>query len=134
MNRIPLVAVQTALYKMLTTYQTTKVYDDLPKEPVLPCITFRGFTCKEDGAKNADVVDVSIQLQIWSEYQGKSEVNGIADDISAVVGKVRVDLIEYGFYCLSQSVDFFESFPEEDEGYRGIVTIVLKVQNQEGSV
>lgn len=133
MNRIPLVAVQEELVAILKKYQTTAVYDDLPEMPAFPCITFGGFTCKSNGAKGSDVADVSIQLQIWSEYSGKMEVNEVANDISEVFSKVGLDLERFGFSCLSQQVDFFESFPEEDEGYRGIMTLVFKIQNMEGS-
>ncbi len=129
MKRIPLVAVQKELYEVLERHQTTVLYDDLPNTAVFPCITFGAFTAKSNGAKVSDIADISIQLQIWSEKDGKKEVNSIADDISEVLSKVKMDLKSYGFECLSQEVDFFESFPEEEEGYRGIMTLVAKIQN-----
>jgi len=128
-RRIPMNALQKGVYSILTQYQTTPVYDDVPEGAALPYVTLGAFTCKPGGNKTADISDISLQIHVWSEYAGKSEVNGIANDVTAVLTSWPIDLSADGFSCLSQDVDFFEAFPEETAGYHGVVTFVARVQN-----
>jgi hypothetical protein len=132
-KRIPLTALQKALYGLLTEKQIapiTPVYDEVPEDAVLPYITLGAFTCKPNGAKgNTDISDVSLQLHIWSEYSGKLEVNGIAEDIITIIENFKIDLSVSNFEVTSQAYDMFEAFPEEIAGYHGVVTFVAKIQN-----
>ena len=130
MIRIPMVAVQKELFRVLTEYQTTPVYDVLDQDSIFPCITFGSFTAKNESAKNsADIANVTITLDIWSEHRGKMEINQIADNIALVLSRVDVDLSASEFHCLDQSVDFFEAFDEMEEGYHGVLTLSLIIQN-----
>lgn len=132
-KRIPLTALQKEIYRLLTTYQTTPVYDDVTEGAELPYITFGAFTCKPNGAKQVDISDISIQLHIWSEYSGKMEVNEIAEDIIAVIGSYDIELEADSFEAMSQEYDMFEAFPEETTGYHGVITFVAKIQNKIGA-
>jgi hypothetical protein len=125
-------ALQTGVYSILSTKQTTPVYDDVPSDAALPYITFGAFTDKQDGNKTADVHDISLQVHIWSEYEGKKEVNEIANDITAVLTSWPIDLSADNFNVMSQDVDMFEAFPEETAGYHGVITFVAKIQNLGG--
>lgn len=129
MLRIPLNALQAALYAALTTYQGTPVYDGVPEEAALPYITLGAFTCKPNGAKLTDIADLSLQVHVWSEYRGKREVNEIANGVVAVLASVPLDLSADNFAVLAQDVDFFEAFDEDNGGYHGVVTLVARVQN-----
>jgi len=128
-KRIPMNALQKGVYSILTTKQTTPVYDDVPEGAMFPYVTIGAFTCKSNGAKPTDIMDISLQLHIWSEYSGKMEVNGIADDITAVLTSWPIDLSADNFKVILQDVDFFEAFPEEIQGYHGVVTFISKIQN-----
>jgi hypothetical protein len=146
-KRIPLIALQKALYTVLTSYQTTPVYDDVPDFktdfegnyllddngamiPVtLPYVTLGAFTCKPNGAKLTDISDVSIQIHIWSEYGGKAEVNGIAEDVITVLQSIPIDLSADNYNIMSQDIDFFEAFSKGTSGYHGVLTLVMKIQN-----
>jgi len=129
MRRIPFNALQTGVYSLLSSGQTTPVYDDVPPEAKPPFITFGAFTCKQNGAKNTDISDVSLQLHIWSEYYGKSEVNTIADEVATVLASRTIDLSADNFKVIEQYVDFFEAFAEDEGGYHGVITLVCKIQN-----
>lgn len=131
MKRIPLNSISKAVYQLLTNHQTVPVYDDVPQEAATPYITMGTFTCKANEIKNNDLVDATLNMEIWSQYQGKKEVNSIADDIITLLSAATFDLSEDGFACLGTEVDFFESYPEEDFGYHGILTIICKIQNME---
>lgn len=131
-KRIPLVPLQKAIYADLLQYQTTPVYDDVPHNAKLPYITLGSFTCKNNGAKNTEISDVTLQIHIWSEYSGKAEVNEIANDVIAVLSAVPMDLSADNFKTMIQEIDFFEAFPEESAGYHGVITFVAKIQNLGG--
>ena len=125
-------ALQAGVYSILSTKQTTPVYDDVPKKAPMPCITLGSFTCKNTGSKSVDISDVSLQIHIWSDSPGKTEVNEIANDITQALTSWRLDLSASGFLVMGDyaDVDFFEAFPEDPAGYHGVVTLVAKIQNK----
>jgi hypothetical protein len=131
-------ALQKGVYSLLIDNVITidehvvKTYDDVPRDAVLPYITFGSFTCKNLGNKTADIVDVSMQIHVWSDYEGKREVNEIADDVTAILTSLPIDLSINGFNVMSQDIDFFEAFPEKTKGYHGVCTFVAKIQNLGG--
>jgi hypothetical protein len=131
-RRIPMNALQKGVFFILSTKQTTPVYDDVPQDAALPYITLGAFTDKQVGNKTADIHDISQQIHIWSEYEGKKEVNDIANDVTAVLTSWPIDLSADDFNMMSQDVDFFEAFPEETDGYHGVVTFTAKIQNLGG--
>lgn len=140
-------AMQKGIFSILSTKQSTPVYDDVPsvmydedgalmldedENPIpvkLPYITLGAFTCKASGNKTVDMSEISQQIHIWSEYSGKTEVNGIANDITAVLTSWPIDLSADGFEVTSQDVDFFEAFASKSDGYHGVLTFVSKIQN-----
>jgi len=129
-KRIPLIALQKSLYGLLTAYQTTSIYDYVPEGTPLPYITLGAFTCKPAGvSKDTDISDVSLQVHIWSKHTGKAEINGIAEDVIAVIGHYTIDLSADNFKVMSQEYDMFEAFEEETTGYHGVITFVAKIQN-----
>jgi hypothetical protein len=130
MRRIPMTALQTGLFSLLSAGQTTPVYDDVPEDVVFPYITIGAFTCKRVADKTSDIWDASIQIHIWSDYSGKAEVNSVANDITTVVSSAAIDA--QGFVVISQDVDFFEAFAEEEFGYHGVLTVVVTIQNTGG--
>lgn len=130
MRRIPMTALQTGLFDLLSGGQTTPVYDDVPTDAALPYITIGAFTCKRLPDKTSDIWDASIQIHIWSDYNGKAEINSVANDITTVLSSAAINA--EGFTVISQDVDFFEAFPEGEFGYHGVLTIVVTIQNTGG--
>lgn len=128
-KRIPLDALQKGMYDILVANMETPVYDNVPEGAALPYITFGLFTAKPNGGKVTDISDVSITLLIWSYQEGKTEVNTIAEEIIAVFGENKPDLIAADFKLMSLEFDMFEAFPEEEDGYRAAVTFIAKIQN-----
>jgi hypothetical protein len=129
-KRVPLMALQKAIYELLSVGQTTPVYDDVPENAKLPYITLGAFTCKQNGAKGKSIWDVSLQIRSWSDYSGKREINEILNDISTVISSVKLDLSGESFEVMSQEIDFIEAFPEEFHGYHGVATLVCRIQDK----
>jgi len=130
-RRIPMDALQKGVYKILTTHSLdVPVYDDVPHNTKMPYITLGAFTCKNTGNKTTDISDVSLQVHIWSEYAGKTEVNQIANDVTALLTSWPLDLSASGFNVMSRDVNFFEAFPDDGGGYHGVLTLVCKIQNK----
>lgn len=127
MRKIPLVALQKAVYETLCSYQDVPVYDDVPKDAHAPYITIGAFTCRTNGTKLNDITDCSLQVHVWSEYHGKKEVNSIANDVIAILGTVKLDLQH--FKVLSQEITMFESFSEDEDGYHGVITLDTKIEH-----
>jgi len=95
----------------------------------MPYITIGSFTSKNGGTKDCDIAEISQQLAIWSNYQGKAELNQIANDIAEVLTAVVLDLSTDGFSVMSQDVDMMEAFGTAEDGFFGAVTFVAKIQN-----
>lgn len=128
-RRIPMNAFQKGLYALLVAGQTTPIHDDVPEAAVPPYITLSEFSCKRVNEKTGDIWDVSQKLSVWSTYDGKAEVNEIADDIATVISSAIVDLSANNFRVISQEVESIEAFPEETFGFYGEVTIRAQIQN-----
>ncbi len=131
-NRIPMCTFQSAVYALLTTYQTTPVYDDVgdteSADVTYPCVSFGAYRCEPNGAKDVVIFDVSLDLEMWSNYEGKKEINEIADNLAAVYTSYGLDLSSDGFIAVAQGIDSLEAFPEEVHGYHGTLTITAKIQ------
>ena len=131
-NRIPMIAFQTAVFEILSTKQTTKVYDDVDSESGedagYPFVSFGAYRCEPDGAKNAVIFNVTLNLEIWSEYEGKKEINEIADDLAAVYTAWPLDLTTAGFNAIDQGIESLEAFPEDKRGYHGTLAVTAKIQ------
>ena len=128
-KRIPLVALQKALCKALSEYQTTTVYNSIPPDAICPYIKVGAFTCKPGGSKDTDISNVTTQIHIFSDYEGELETNEIANDIIQVIGAVKLDLSTENFNVMDQGYDFFESFESDENGYHGVMTFVAQIQN-----
>lgn len=133
-KRIPLVVFQTAVYALLRSHDQNKpVYDDVPHDAKFPFYTLGAFTAKQAGSKTTNCWDLSQQIHCWSDYHGKKEVNEMADDASSLLTAYKLNLTASGFDVISQDVDFFEAFEEEEGGYHGVITFIARVQDK-GSV
>ena len=131
-NRIPMCTFQRAVYALLTAYQTTPVYDDVgntgAEDVDYPCVSFGAYRCEPNGAKDVVIFDVTLDLEIWSNYEGKKEINEIADDLAAVYTSYGLDLSGDGFIAVAQGIESLEAFPEEEHGYHGTLTVAAKIQ------
>ncbi len=129
MKRLPNNAVQKALLLFLKANVTIPVYDYVPEEASLPFITLGAINVQDKSTKVEDMTHVSLQIHIWSHYKGRYEINVLAEKLIHLLTGQQLDLSEDQFWSLSQSVDFYETYPEEDNGYSGILTFEMDIQN-----
>lgn len=133
MKRIPLNALQKALLTCISTNENVPIYDYVPDTAKPPFMTIGAFTCKEAGTKYEDMVEVTVQLNIWSTYKGKFEINSIANRVIVLLQTKQIDLSADAFAAICQQVDFFEAYPEEETGYNGVISLVILIQNLQRS-
>ncbi len=129
MKRLPNNAVQKALLLFLRANVDIPVYDYVPEEAKLPFITLGAINVQDQSTKAEDMTHVSIQIHIWSHYKGRYEINILAEELMQLLTKEQLDLGSERFCALSQSIDFYETYPEEDNGYSGILTFEMTIQN-----
>ena len=130
-QRVPILAMQKVLVKLLKAGQTYPVYDDVERHAKLPYITIGAINAKPNGAKHTAIYDVSVQLHFWSEYQGKCEINLMMNDVATVLTYVKLAMSGDGFLAIAQEIDFYEVFAEEEQGYHGVITLIIKIQDME---
>lgn len=135
-RRIPLVALQRSVYALLTEYaikidgKHVQIYDDIPRKAVAPpFITFGDFSYNTGAGKVTEMGDATLEIHIWSKYQGKKEVNEIADDLCQILTSVRLDLCDDGFRTTEQDVSMVEAFEADKYGYHGVLSLRVKIQN-----
>lgn len=129
MKRLPNNAVHKALIRFLKRYKEFKVYDYVPENVSLPFVTLGNINSENKSTKDKDIVHMSVQIHIWSTYKGRYEINAIAEKIINDLVSIQLDLSEEDFYSNAQGVEFYESYPEEDNGYNGVINFELLVQN-----
>ena len=86
-----------------------------------------------DGIRAKAFAQVTVQINIWSTYKGKFEINSIANRVIVLLQTKQIDLSEDEFLAVRQQVDFFEAYPEEETGYNGVISLIMLIQNLQRS-
>lgn len=77
---MPLNEYQTALYKVLSEIDC-KVYDHVPSDAKFPFVSISDTNITDSSLKNGELFEIEQVIEVWSDYEGKKEVNRIASDI-----------------------------------------------------
>ena len=77
---INLSSYQSAIYEKLTSLGYN-VYDEVPENAKFPYVVIGDIEFQEAQWHFEDVLDVNLNLLIWSIWEGKKEVNDISSDI-----------------------------------------------------
>lgn len=134
MRRLPNNELHKALLKYLgegigKDFPKVKVYDYVPEGAKLPYVTVGSVNVRDRGLKVEDISHVSVQIHIWSSYKGRRESNNLAEKIIRLVAAEQIDLSGDGFCVISQDIDFYETYPEGETGYNGVLTLETDIQN-----
>lgn len=139
MLKLPNNAVQKALYQKLQAYESTigaKTYDFVPDDVQMPFITIGNTITEDIGNKTQDDTKIEMQINIWSEYKGKYQINNIAERIINLItsNDGYLDCTEDGFQVYRQKVTTYEAYPEDATGYNAVINFVIYVNNMQASV
>ena len=100
----PLGPFQESVYKLLSTYQTAKVYNVPTFNFEYPCVSLRAYDISIGGAKNVDISEVSIEIGIYSKYKGVEEIAGVLNDVENVLTNAPIDLSADHYAVLSTDI------------------------------
>ena len=129
MKRLPNNALTKALIQFLREHTKLPVYDFVPQEAKLPFITLGATTVQDKSSKTEDMTHLSVHIHIYSNYKGRFEINNLAERLINLLGANQIDLSADEFYVNAQGVDFYETYPEDETGYSGVITFELLIQN-----
>ena len=138
MLRLPNNALQKALIALLQEKMQgtdVSVYDFVPYEAKPPYITLGSIVVNDQSTKTEDVYKVTMQINIWSEYEGRYEINHIADKIIALLysSDGYMNLSGDGFAMYRAMIDTYEAFPEDGNGYNGTINYEVWVKNTQAT-
>ena len=129
MKRLPNNIVHKVLIAFLQDHLGCRVYDFVPENAILPFVTLGNINAEDKSTKSDDIIHLTVQIHIWSTYRGRYEINSLAETIINDLSSHQLDLSEEHFYSNAQGVDFYESYPEDDSGYNGVITFEMLIQN-----
>lgn len=133
MLRLPNNVLQKALIKLLKEKinPLIGVHDFVPANARIPYITIGNIVTHDTSTKTEDNTRLEIQINIWSTYKGKYEINRIAENIINLLtseeGYLNVE--DSGFKVYEQTINMYEAFPEDNTGYNGVINLEVKVKN-----
>ncbi|MDY6289854.1 MAG: DUF3168 domain-containing protein [Succiniclasticum sp.] len=130
MKRLPNNALQKALVPFLRERTGYRVYDYVPENATLPFITLGAVTVQDKSTKTEDMTKASVHIHIYSNYKGRFEINTLAETLINVFASEQIDLSAEEFFVCSQGVDFYETYPEDEIGYSGVITLEALIQNK----
>lgn len=135
MQRLPNNALGKALFKLLNEkLPDITVYDFVPEEAAVPYVTIGTMVTNDISSKAETAYKVAIQINIWSEYRGKYEINKIAERIMALLcsNEGYIDVTADGFTAYQNTIDMYEAYPEDAYGYNGVISLEVRVKDQSG--
>ena len=130
MKRLPNNALQKALVPFLRERTGYRVYDYVPENATLPFITLGAVTVQDKSTKTEDMTKASVHIHIYSNYKGRFEINTLAETLINVFASEQIDLSAEEFFVCSQGVEFYETYPEDEIGYSGVITLEALIQNK----
>lgn len=127
-RRIPFNVIQSALYQLLSNGQNdAPVYDGImDNQKSMPCIWLTEFNCAtaDTEGKLRPVHRVTQQLDVWSEEEGKKEINGILDNLSTLITSYQLDLngfTQIGSANITYCRAIGERYADRSTAYHGIL-------------
>lgn len=127
-KRIPNNALQKALIALFKAKLSVPAYDFVTSTAKMPYVALGAFTCRDISTKTEDRSHVTLQINIFSSYRGKYEINAIAEQIISILTSEQINIDE-DFYTTMQAVNMYEAFPEDENSYSGVVSFECEIQN-----
>lgn len=125
---IDLSSYQASLYKQLETLDYS-VYDYIPSDAEFPFIGIGDISFDSSDGHFNDLIDISQTINVWSDWEGKKEIN----DISS---KIINHLLSVEEFQISDNQSVYKIFldasmSKETEGvYQAILNFRLTIRNK----
>ena len=77
------------------------------------------------------IVRSIVQIDIYSEYMGRQELDGIAESIADILynDNTVIDMTADGFQVVDGRIQSFETYEEAQYGYIGTITLEMTIQD-----
>ena len=122
---INLSSYQGAIYEKLTSLGYS-VYDEVPENAKFPYVVIGDIEFQEAQWHFEDVLDISINLLVWSIWEGKKEVNDISSGI--ITSFTNLEDIKAGAQSLYRFSFGNSSIKRLDGVYNGSLTLDFSVK------
>lgn len=132
MNRLPNHAIAKAIVRLLRAHLAEiPITDSLDDNVGLPYIVVGDVTTAEDRVKSGRIMESKVQLHIYSDYQGKAEVDAIGEKVCGIFNApdTAFDMTEDHFRVVNGNIESYETYEEDIYGYDGMMTLALTVQD-----
>lgn len=113
--------IQKKIYESLSRKYTVT---DVPEETItLPFIRIAECDYSSESAKGSRTksYDINQEIHIWSDYEGKREVNAIMEDVENILENINYEYNTICNYCLSKNVVDLEGYKQ------GILVFDIKI-------
>ena len=131
-HRLPLQALQKAVRDLLTTCQTTPIYEHITETAKLPYIVFGEIGLSLPGVKTAALYRAILELEVYSNANSRSEINEILADVATVLSSARLDMQAAGFAVCDCEITGVSTSPREIRGYSATLTVEVFIEDLEG--
>ena len=131
MRRLPNNALSKALYALLSNNISVPVTDHVDDNVGLPYVVIGNVTSNETKVKSEKILRCAVDLHIFSEYRGKSEVDRIGEDICDLLyaQDTIIDMSADDWVVVDGGIESYETYEEDLYGYGGTLTIKVTVQD-----
>ena len=131
MRRFPNHAITKALVALIKDFSEISVTDHVDEDISLPYVVVGDINTNETDAKNEKISTSIVQIDIYSEYMGRSELDSIAESLADILydEDTVIDMSDDGFHVINGRIQSFETYEEAQYGYVGTITLEMTIQD-----
>ena len=131
MRRFPNHAITKALVALIRDNSDISITDHVDEDIALPYVVVGDINTNETDTKDETVSTSIVQIDIYSEYMGRSELDSIAESIADILydKDTVIDMSDDGFQVINGRIQSFETYEEAQYGYVGTITLEMTIQD-----
>ena len=131
MRRFPNHAITKALVALISDNSNISITDHVDESVSLPYVVVGDINTNETDAKDEKVSTSIVQIDIYSEYMGRYELDSIAESIADILydENTVIDMTCDGFQIIDGRVQSYETYEEAQYGYVGTITLEVTIQD-----
>lgn len=131
MRRFPNHAITKALVALISNNSDISITDHVDEDISLPYVVVGDINTNETDTKDERVSTSIVQIDIYSEYMGRQELDSIAEHIADILynDNTAIDMSDDGFQVVDGRIQSFETYEEAQYGYVGTITLEMTIQD-----